>query len=272
MNKVRLHNYPISVDIDTNKIVDVYIDEIVKGIVPRNTIRIVILEEPKKRYMYKFYRQNTHTYSFILTFHDELLTTNPKARKCLFINTWVKDYVSPQKRFSVSTVVGGKKDPKMEGYALRHDLWRHRKLIDIPREFYLSGDAPYCHTFVPWNDVDYDGELVLGDSKIPMFDSMFHVAIENTSIKNYFSEKLTDCFRSRTVPIYYGCRNVEEYFNPNGILRVGDVSEMVKTCNRLNPDVYQKMLPYIEDNYKRAEAWLDPQVQLTNAIKSVING
>ena len=34
---------------------------------------------------------------------------------------------------------------------------------------------------------------------------MFHIAIENVSQRSYFSEKLLDCFLTRTVPVYWGC-------------------------------------------------------------------
>jgi hypothetical protein len=43
----------------------------------------------------------------------------------------------------------------------------------------------------------------------------YSIAIENASMKNYFSEKFTDCILSWTIPIYYGCPNINEYFPPD---------------------------------------------------------
>ena len=40
----------------------------------------------------------------------------------------------------------------------------------------------------------------------------YSISIENASKKNYFSEKFTDCILSWTIPIYYGCPNIEKYF------------------------------------------------------------
>jgi hypothetical protein len=273
MNKVRFHYpNPIQFDIDTNLDVDVYIDNLDRSPISRDNVRIVILEEPKKRLMYNLIRNNPRLYTYLLTFHKELLKRNDRARRFLMTKPWITDYKFKEKEFSVSTVVGGKKDPSMEGYALRHEVWQNRDRINIPKKFYLSGNEKYWHTFVPWDEVSYEGELVLGISKEPLFDSMFHIAIENTAIHNYFSEKLLDCFQAKTVPIYYGCRNIEEFFNTEGMFRVWSIDEMVQTCNQLTPQVYKNMEKAIEDNYQRSMAWLDPKQQVEDAVKSLLNG
>tara|TARA_B100000787_G_scaffold36434_1_gene25563 strand:+ start:11542 stop:12483 length:942 start_codon:yes stop_codon:yes gene_type:complete len=43
----------------------------------------------------------------------------------------------------------------------------------------------------------------------------YSIAIENVCMKNYFSEKFTDCILAWTIPIYYGCPNINEYFPEN---------------------------------------------------------
>ena len=40
----------------------------------------------------------------------------------------------------------------------------------------------------------------------------YSISIENCSKDNYFSEKFTDCILSWTIPIYYGCPNIDKYF------------------------------------------------------------
>jgi len=269
--KVRFHySYPIDLDIETDKEVDVYIDQFNPCPVPAGAIRIVIIEEPKKGEMFDLVQRYRDAYTYVLTFHEEILRTNPKAILFHCMTAWVKGYLC-KKVFSVSTVVGGKKDPVMEGYKLRHDLWHSRNSIHIPKRFYLSGTAKYSHVFHPWKDVSYVNELVLGASKSVLFNSMFHIAIENTSIKNYFSEKLVDCFQSKTVPIYYGCANVEEFFNVDGILIAHDLNDIITICNRLNPVRYYEMMPEIEDNYERSKKWLDNQEQIKIMITKLIN-
>ena len=102
------------------------------------------------------------------------------------------------------------------------------------------------------------------------FDSMFHVAIENTSIHNYFSEKLLDCFQTKTVPIYYGCRNIDKYFNVKGIIQAFSLEEIISKCNEVNETMYHKMQPFLDENYERSMAWLDPKEQVETAIKKLL--
>ena len=40
----------------------------------------------------------------------------------------------------------------------------------------------------------------------------YSIAIENSCKDNYFSEKFSDCILSWTIPIYYGCSNIDKYF------------------------------------------------------------
>ena len=42
-------------------------------------------------------------------------------------------------------------------------------------------------------------------------DSMFHIAIENNKAINYFTEKLIDCFVSKTIPIYWFSKKFYQY-------------------------------------------------------------
>ncbi len=41
----------------------------------------------------------------------------------------------------------------------------------------------------------------------------YHIAIENSSENFYWTEKISDCFLAETFPIYYGCKNLSDYFD-----------------------------------------------------------
>lgn len=43
----------------------------------------------------------------------------------------------------------------------------------------------------------------------------YHISIENSSSKHYWTEKISDCYLAETFPIYYGCTNIGDYF-PKG--------------------------------------------------------
>ncbi len=40
----------------------------------------------------------------------------------------------------------------------------------------------------------------------------FSICIENSSINDYWTEKFADPILAYTIPIYYGCMNIEDYY------------------------------------------------------------
>ena len=45
-----------------------------------------------------------------------------------------------------------------------------------------------------------------------LIDYKFSLACENGNINNYFTEKIQDCFLTWTIPIYFGCPNIDSFF------------------------------------------------------------
>lgn len=52
----------------------------------------------------------------------------------------------------------------------------------------------------------------------------YSLVMENFSAPDYWSEKIADCFLSWTVPIYYGCKNITDYF-PKESLIIIDIND-----------------------------------------------
>jgi hypothetical protein len=48
----------------------------------------------------------------------------------------------------------------------------------------------------------------------------YSLALENTRARDYWTEKLADCFLAWTVPIYHGCPNLEDYFPAAAFIRI----------------------------------------------------
>lgn len=58
----------------------------------------------------------------------------------------------------------------------------------------------------------------------------YHIAIENSSQRYYWTEKLSDCYLAGTFPLYYGCTNVADYF-PDGSFATIDLNDFDKTVS-----------------------------------------
>lgn len=48
----------------------------------------------------------------------------------------------------------------------------------------------------------------------------YSIAIENSAIPGYFTEKLTECYLAHTLPIYYGAPDITDYFDPDSLLKI----------------------------------------------------
>ncbi|MCX6651892.1 MAG: glycosyltransferase family 10 [Methanomassiliicoccales archaeon] len=48
----------------------------------------------------------------------------------------------------------------------------------------------------------------------------YHIAIENTSCPDYFTEKLSDTYLASSFPIYYGCTNLANYFPERSFAKI----------------------------------------------------
>jgi hypothetical protein len=255
-------DWGLVMNFETDKQVEILIDRFDYSFVPDNTIRIVVIQEPTHM-LVSDVMKFTDYYSFVFTYHQEVLDNNPKAKLFLGMTTWIDPNQKYEKKFAVSTLVGGKNDRRFKGYSLRHELWERQSKITMPKDFYLSSACRY-------EKADYKNNLVLGDYKSVMFDCMFHIAIENVYLRNCFSEKIIDCFLTRTIPVHFGTPNIGDFFDEEGIIKVRDVNQIITICNKLTPDFYRGLSSVIEENYNRALIYSNYDKLLKDAILKVL--
>lgn len=59
------------------------------------------------------------------------------------------------------------------------------------------------------------GNMEIRDKAEALVPYRYHIAIENSVVPHYFTEKLSDAFLCDTVPLYHGCPNLSLYY-PEG--------------------------------------------------------
>ena len=73
------------------------------------------------------------------------------------------------------------------------------------------------------------------------------------------------------MPVYYGCTNIGEFFNKEGIFTASHLNDIISFCNVLTPEVYESMLPAIEENFELSKKWCDQDEQLKSGIIKILN-
>ena len=101
---------------------------------------------------------------------------------------------------------------------------------------------------------------------------MFGAVIENTSHRGYFTEKIMDCFLLKTIPIYWGCSNITDFFNKKGIIKFDNVDDFIYISNQLTEDYYNQNIEAIEENYQIALKYMNEEeygARIANKIKEL---
>lgn len=205
--------------------------------------------------------KNHNFFDYVLTYEEEILSSVSNAVLFEYGTKWVNidDYKNTNKNFSISTVCGFK--TITSNHRIRQKFWMNQEKVLNPKNFFVSQ-----HGGVEM----FDGNKILGSEKFPMFDSMFHVCIENVSKKYFFTEKLIDCFLCKSIPIYLGCPNINEYFNIDGMILVSNFNDLISACNSVSESFYQEKIEIIEENYLKALNWIDYRERLKNKIKELV--
>ena len=106
-----------------------------------------------------------------------------------------------------------------------------------------------CDTFGTFDG----GEMVrLSDT---LTDYRYSIAIENELSAYWFTERITSCFASMTVPIYLGASKISDFFNPDGIIFITEkdcenIENVLLKCNERD---YEERLPAIIENYEKVQ-------------------
>lgn len=183
-------------------------------------------------------------YKAIFTWHPDCLKINPDLFKpipayCGWIRTEYggnKDNLPPKTKW-LSTIASEK--VFCPGHQLRQMIASQlRGIADCYGNFFKNPVATSWDGIAPYR---------------------YHLAVENDAIDNYFTEKLLNCFQTKTVPIYWGCTNLKDFgFNLDGII---DIEEFMQVLQRrqdvslqdfLSTSRYENMQKAIEENYEIA--------------------
>jgi len=122
------------------------------------------------------------------------------------------------------------------GHQYRHAIVRHILKYRLPIDIWGNGADNYKLEFP-------NSKNIMGGFKSMeemCKDYLFTIAIENTSHDHYFTEKIINPFINNTVPIYWGCKKVDEYFPKHTIRLTGNINRDVIIIHTVlrNPNKY----------------------------------
>ena len=219
----------------------VYTDSNIPTSVSSKSIAWLIEPEEIKSTGYKFVRENHAKFESIWTYDREILDTIPNATFYPFGGCWIenKDRIIHEKTKTFSIISSNKNQTK--GHKLRHQIIsKSNNKIDV----YGGGYEPI-------------------ENKIQgLQDYRYHFVIENVKKDYWFTEKLIDSFITGTIPIYWGCPSIGDFFNTDGMIIFDNLTELKEKLKLCTEEFYNERLNIIKDNlevakkYTLAEDWI----------------
>ncbi len=241
-----------------------------------NPYNFIMLHEPNEFFgMHTWIYENSHLFNGILTWNQHLIDNCDTAIRfhhaCNHFHPSYTDKFKNKvdKKLEVSYLAGIKN--LVEGHRLRQDIYKIKDKINIPKKwFHVMEDFD-------WDKYKKDGngrpdQHIAAIAKQKLYnESMFSVVVENVNHNNWYTEKISDCFNTKTVPIYWGCPNISDWgYDARGIIRFNSIDELPKIVNNLTEETYNNMKPYIDHNYKVAQNEIRLKDKLEMFFKEVI--
>lgn len=198
-----------------------------------------LIESPEyHKTIYEQIKNNNSLFKTILTHNKELLDSNKKFKFAPIGGSWLYDnefgVYDKTKNFSI--IASWKNE--LFGHRIRHSIIAgSRGKIDV----YGNGYNPIQNKITALKDYRYT------------------FCIENCKEDYYFTEKLMDSFLSGTIPIYWGCPSIGDFFNTKGMIIFDTLMELKDKIKLCTESYYLDNMDAILDNYKRAEKYLIPE-------------
>lgn len=204
-------------------------------------IKILYLAEPSSvvPYLNENFPEEFNTFDKIYTFNKNILDEYSNSEFIEFGSCWLDfQTLTLDKKNHITFVTSSKN--MTSGHKLRHKIYNYLSEIDE-----VNGLEIYQHKSPPYHDIRNDF----------FASAKFHISVENSVQENYFTEKLIDCFASKTIPIYYGCPNIQDFFNIDGIITFNDMEDLKTILSNIDEKMYDEKNSAIEENYELAKKY-----------------
>jgi len=201
--------------------------------------------------VYKNIEKVAHKFDYVFTYREDLINQFPEKfypnspGGALIADDEISLY-EDRKTKKCSMILSGKQF--FPGHILRHQI----QSIQLP-------------------DIDFFGwgstKGYLKNKVDGLKEYKYHFVIENVIAPYYFTEKLIDSLVTGCVPIYYGARNIDKFFNTDGFIIFNSIDDLKKI--ELNDDNFYKRKDAIKENFELAHKYLSSDDYLCSKMEQI---
>ena len=196
--------------------------------------------------LYQFVIENADHFEAIWTHDYEMVKYLKNAKFLPFGGCWIDDFdwgIHPKSK-DFSIIASAKK--QHQGHRQRHQIIANSQgNIDV-----------------------FGGEYNPIENKIDgLRDYRYHFCIENIRRDYWFTEKLIDCFVTGTIPIYWGCPSIGEFFNTDGMLCYENISELPELLKKCTPEYYESKMDALKENLELGKEMRLAELKIPSLLK-----
>ena len=204
---------------------------------------------------YKLLEELEDKFDYIITYYEDLLLKNPAKYKQTFVGATriPKELRQIYNKTEICSLLVSNKNAT-DAHKFRHVL----------------ADILHSNHFLV---TIFGGKYTPFANKIDAHKNfMFSIVITNSCENFYFTEYLIDCLLCGTIPIFYGCPAIGDFFNIDGILHFTRYEEINDILLKINPQYYYSKMEAIKDNFQRAQQYLSTDDLLAECLlKNIVN-
>jgi hypothetical protein len=241
MIKLKMHamydHFPEHNPQDGEPYLDCYSDSHIYECTERGN-NIALMLEPRSMLSdkYEYVRSHADYFKAIFT-HDSELLRLPQAHYLNWADVWLTTDSEKNKGISICT-------------SFKNWCPLHVARLEFAKMYKDSSKVDAY--FGDWNNPEIPN--VKPQDYLEHYK--FSIVIENDIDDYWFTEKILNCFSTKTVPIYVGAKKIYNLFNSDGIIQIDDWKDIPRIIDHLNIDeAYQNRLEAINDNFRRVEPY-----------------
>jgi hypothetical protein len=199
-----------------------------------------LLESPSiKKQSYNFIKDNYNKFEKIFTFDKNLIKLSDKFIFIPIGGCWLneEDRKIYEKTKDLSIIVSNKR--QTDGHKLRHNI---------------------VSAFSDDYDIDLfgNGYKFINNKIEALKDYKFSIVVENCKSDYYFTEKIIDCFQTGTIPIYWGCPSINDFFKLDNKFIFNSLEELEAILTKIKNKeiIYDNYLDSVFYNYEQSKKYL----------------
>jgi hypothetical protein len=231
---------------------------------PKQNTILIIAEPPTKKYHYKFLKQFSTVISCQNNLpHPNVIESHPSLPWMIGYN-----FIEGSKKFSfgykqLSSIRNIKKSKVASVICSEKTIQKgHKKRLEFVRKLKEVFGEKIDFFGKPFNPIE--------DKWNAIAHYKYHIAIENTYQKHYWTEKISDAFLAHTHPIYYGCPNIEDYFPSDSMTKI-DINNYEKAFETIEKTIDSKKFEESETYIKKSKKLVLDEYNLLPRISSFIS-